>query len=227
MSKLPLIEMSLKSAAGCEQKGNRNLAAWNYSTAIFAILSHAVSALPSFAAAKPFLDEQRTTEWLDRFNTLTALVFKEIEEGNAPASAIGGNYHLLAFAHVASLLDEPTLMDSMVTLANKAEVAKLSTPFWNAYAQSFACLRQHTMFNIPELKLRGQERYLIRDLALMQAVATGSNTSVPLGALDKALSERNADAKIKDDNYDVEGSARHPVQWDFRRESILRIGTWK
>ncbi len=71
------------------------------------------------------------------------------------------------------------------------------------------------------LRLRGQEVYWASYLNLIEAANNRRNLDEAISQVNQAFAKRNVDKKIKDDNYETEGSGSHPVKWDYRRDSLL------
>jgi len=169
-----------------------------------------------------WLKEHHVGNVLRRHQSTLQEIAREVESGRLPGSVIGGNYHDLVFAHLGWCLEEYPLGEWYVTFAQRAEVAELSTKFWREYARAMGALVAREQYHPIELKLRGQERYWMAYLNLIQAASNHQPLEAAKAEVEHTFIRRNADKRIRDDSYQIEGSAEHPVRWDFRYHSILK-----
>jgi hypothetical protein len=169
-----------------------------------------------------WLKEHHVVDVLRRHQITLQEIAREVEGGRLPGSVIGGNYHDLVYAHLAWCLEEYQLGEWYVAFSQRAEVAELSTKFWREYARAMRALVAREQYHPIELKLRGQERYWMAHLNLIQAASANQPLEAAKAELENTFTRRNTDRRIRDDSYQIEGSADHPVRWDFRSHSILK-----
>ena len=75
--------------------------------------------------------------------------------------------------------------------------------------------------NAPTLKAKGYERYLMPYLSLIADLSQNRDTKTVLAEVDQAFQARNRDKRLLDWRT-IDGDGKKPVQWDFRRETLLR-----
>ncbi len=215
---------SLRIARDWDKKENPNWSSRNYSTALFGMLSKVVQSHDNKNAGIAALVEEGAFDCLFAFLDSTRRLNEQVSSGNLPISVFGGNYHFLTFAHIATLLGQDQEALELLELSNKKEIAQLGTKFWRFYASSLWSLLSGEKFSFCEIKLRkGLEQYLISYVELMSALSKSENVDCILKKIDSNFTSRNADKKIRDDQFEVEGSAIVPVRWDFRKDAILMI----
>lgn len=170
------------------------------------------------------------TAWLSSQNFLAILkrefstlqcISAEVAAGKLPSSVLGGNYHYLVFAHAAWCMKDFDLGESFVAFAEHKDASSLSTPFWRMYAGGLGALMRRESFRPAEMKLRGQEKYWMSYLRLIEAKCNSRPIENAIAEIVQLFRLRNCDKKIKDDAYQIEGSGEHPVQWDYRLHGLL------
>lgn len=149
----------------------------------------------------------------------------EVRAGSTPASAMGGTYHFVVFGHLALLAGHLQLARRFVALSTTPEARKTGTKFWNGYAGTLAKLLGlgEPEDAVPE-KLRGGEKHWVTYVRWMESATSGDDPAVVLQELAESFARRNRDKRVQDDAYGVEGSGLQPVSWDFRLESLLKLG---
>jgi hypothetical protein len=141
----------------------------------------------------------------------------EVDEQRVPSSVIAGNYQYLVFAHVAWILGEIENGEKFVALATRPDVCKLGTLFWAEYGAAMqACVFQES-YQVPSLRTRGQETYWVGYMRFIEAALAGTSMTSHIQELAQLFANRNKDSTIRDDAYEIEGSASLPARWDFRR----------
>jgi len=221
MTKMNAIAVSLEAAEDWERKGEPGWVCNCLSSALMNYLSLAVEEHSSGQTATEWLESQRVGSLLQRIRNSTQSLADGVETAGLPGSALGGNYHYLVYAHLAWALRHYDEGEWFVAFSQRHDVLEISTPFWREYARAMAALVRREAYAIAELRLRGQERYWAAYLHFIEAASRGAGVSDALAEIDRAFAARNADRRIKDDHYEVEGSGLHPVRWDFRRDSLL------
>lgn len=218
-----IIQSSLKTARDWDAKKNANWASRCYAGAMMAMLSKSLIMCDNSRDGIEMLFASGGHQCLHDLHRSTLEVRADVVAGKLPWSVFGGNYHLIVFSHVAALLAEVQISKEFLSLANQKELAQLAGKFWASYACGLLCLVRQETFNIPTLKLRtGLEQYWVRYLNLIRLMSMGHDTSECLKEIDDGFIARNQNSKIKDDQYEIEGSAQRPVLWDFRKEAILK-----
>ena len=154
---------------------------------------------------------------LDTLNVLSM----DVATGRLPSSAIAGNYHPLVFAHMAWCLDMFSVGESFVAFAEGKDVGELGTPFWREYARGMGALVKRDPYCPSQLRLKGQEKYWMSYLHLIEAVCKSQGIGDSVTEVERQFVARNNDKSVRDDAYQIEGSHSHPVKWDFRRQGLL------
>jgi hypothetical protein len=221
VTKLDVIQMSLDTADDWERKGEPGWAQNCLATAVMNYLSLAVEEYPEMRSAVAWLDRCGVGNLLQRVLKNTQVLADRVEAKALPSPALGGNYHYLVYAHLAWALREFDRGEWFVAFGQRGDVLQISTPFWREYARGMGALVKGQAYESASLKLRGQERYWVSYLQLIEIASRGEDLTDALAGLDRAFAARNADKRIKDDSYEIEGSALHPVRWDYRRDSLL------
>ena len=84
-----------------------------------------------------------------------------------------------------------------VSFAERRDIADISTRFWREYAQGMGSLVRCEPYKLPELKLRGQERYWVTYLHLIEAATFGKDLEGPKTMVKDAFASRNTDKRIQ------------------------------
>ncbi len=228
LAKMDVIESSLRTADDWERKGNLVRAnGWCISPALMNLLSIAVEEHADHVTAARWLLDNDAHTLLQRFHKNLGKIISEVDSGKIPSSTFGGNYPHIVFAHLSWALRDFPLGESFVPIAERNDIADISTPFWCEYARGMGSLVRNQPYEVRTLKLRGQEQYWISYLHLIEAATKGQNLDEAINIVNQAFSKRNADKKIKDDNDETEGSGGHAVKWDYRRDSLLAYIAYK
>jgi hypothetical protein len=221
MATIESVQTSLRTADDWLRKGQPAWASKCLSSALLGYLKIAVAEQSDPTAGVAFLASQDVANVLEsQLNTLQALDV-EVAAGRLPSSVIAGNYHPLVYAHMAWCLEKFNLGEAFVGFAERKDVGDLGTPFWREYARGMGALVRGESFQLGQLRTKGQEKYWIAYLHLIQAACNGQNVDDVIVELDKQFAARNNDKNIKDDAYQIEGSGNQPVKWDFRRQGLL------
>ncbi|OAI53769.1 hypothetical protein AYO47_04145 [Planctomyces sp. SCGC AG-212-M04] len=223
--KMEVVQMSLENSARIDGDSPSWQTVQQKHNCIKSALTNLLS-----VAAETFASTSEAAAWLVEHNVpallrshkdgLSKLIgFSETE--GVPVSTWAGNYLHIVFAHLAWTLSDHSLGEWYVATAIRADNCSLSTPFWREYARALSALVHGEQYERKELKLRSLERYWVTYLSLIEAATQGVKLGIIIAEVREAFAKRNRDKRIRDDNYEVEGSAIHPVQWDFRLEGLL------
>ncbi len=224
--KLEIIRSSLERARTWEEKGNdswRNIA-WSHkciASSLMNLLSIAVEDFSEQSDAATWLLGNGTLSLLRQAYKQLERLIAEVDAGRIPPSTYGGNYPHLVFAHLSWAIQEFSLGESFVAIAERKDSAEISTPFWCEYARAVGSLVHNRPYRVSKMELKGQQEYWITYLQLIEAISNGEPREQALQRIEQAFIRRNSDNRIKDDSYEIEGSAAHPIKWDFRRGSLL------
>lgn len=221
VTKMKAIRMSLDTADQWERKGEPGWVDKCLSAALMNYLSIAVEQHSDLKNARAWLVQQEVVALLQRHRTNVEILASEVDAGRLPSSVIAGTFHLLTLGHLAWSLEALTLGEWFIALSQRRDVLELSTKFWREYARGIGCLVRREAYKAADLKLRGQEKYWMAYLRLVETATQRSTLSNALADIDKAFAARNGDKRIKDDNYETEGSGLHPIRWDYRRDSLM------
>jgi hypothetical protein len=219
--KLQAIRSSLQAAENWKRKGQSLWVGRCLSSALLNYLSVAVGDYSDADLAIKWLLQERIPTLLDNRLDETARLVAEVDAGKLPSSTISGNYEELVFAHLAWLFEAWDLGERHVQIAVRHDVRELSTPFWSEYSIAAESLVVRREYRVGELELRGQQKYWMPYLYLIEVACKGAPLDDALAGIDRSFAIRNTDNDFKDDHYEIEGSGRHPVKWDFRRWSLV------
>jgi hypothetical protein len=222
-SKLESATSGIEIALGWEAKNQPSWVVRCLQGSLVNYLSIVVCGKHSQVEAVTWLRQNRVDDVLKWHADSTGRLLMNVSEGKLPASVLGGAYGHIVLSHLASLLGLQTAARSYCDVSCRKDVAEISTPFWNTYAQALDALFEGKKFVAKLGKLRGQERYWVNYLTLMNAVTSGDDLQPAFQAVDLSFGERNRDATISDDNYETEGSAKSPALWDFRKAALMNI----
>lgn len=70
-------------------------------------------------------------------------------------------------------MDEYSIGESLAAFAERKEVGELGTPFWREYAHGVGALLRGERYRAGTLQLRGQERYWVAYLRLIESACNG------------------------------------------------------
>lgn len=172
--------------------------------------------------ARLWFAEREVLPVLKRHIDVLHLLVDQVDAGETNATAIAGNYPHLVFVHLAWALGEYELGERLTAIACRPDVLKLSTPFWCEYAAAIDALVGGRVYVAGEHVRKGKAGNWNAYLQLIQYATNSSDLTIAIADVDAAFVRRNGDKKSKDDAYEIEGSGKHPVQWDFRRDGLLR-----
>jgi hypothetical protein len=223
MTRHDLIATALKTADQWEMKGQPAWVEKCLSSALMTSLSLAVIDYRDHENGVAWLKARPVPEVLQRHQKVLETLVREVESKRLPSSVIGGNYHSLVFAHLAWCLEEYDLGKSYVAFSERDDVGELSTTFWREYAKGMGALIRGARYEPSEIKLRGQERYWSAYLQLIRAATSGETLDEAIAEIRNMFVKRNADKAIRDDAYQIEGSASQPAGWDFRCFGLLKF----
>jgi hypothetical protein len=221
MIKIEAIHSSLRIADDWQRKGQPTWVLKSLASALMAYLSIAVTEHEGPASGVAWLRDEKVTSILGRIREVLQRLAAEVEAGRLPSAVIAGNYHALVYAHLAWCLDEDELGEWFVAFSERPDVGEMSTDFWREYGRGMGALVREEPYQPIEMHLRGQEKYWMAYLRLIEAAANGQRLEGAIKEAERFFAQRNADKSIKDDAYQIEGSADYPVRWDFRSKSIL------
>lgn len=221
MATIDSVQTSLRTADDWQKKGQPAWVSKCLSSALLGYLKIAVTEHGDPASGVAWLTSQNISGVLqNQFDTLQVLG-AEVTAGRLPSSVIAGNYHPLVYAHLAWCLEKFDLGESFVAFAERKDVGELGTPFWREYARGMGALVKREPYHPSQLRLKGQEKYWMAYLHLIEAACNGRSVDDVVAELEKQFVARNNDKNIKDDAYQIEGSGNQPVKWDFRRQGLL------
>lgn len=217
------IQKSIQTADNWHKKGQPAWVSKCLSSALMGYLQIAVNELADPISGVAWLNAQGFSAVLQRhFDTLQVLG-DEVTAGRLPSSVISGNYHPLVFTHAAWCIDAFSIGGSFAAFAERNDVGELSTPFWREYARGVGALLRKEGYHARNLRLRGQEKYWMAYLRLIESACNDEPMKTAVDEIEKSFIMRNCDKSIKDDAYQIEGSGGHPVKWDFRRHGLVTL----
>ena len=222
--KLESIQRSIAQADTWEKKGEIGWVRNCLSSAVMNYLSLAVTDYEDLPGAAGWLRQHNVDALLRRELNVMMSLATEVDSGQRPSSMIAGTYSYLVYAHMAWALDNWELAQSFISIGARSDVLELTTKFWREYTRAVIALVHSEGYEMNKgLKLKGQEKYWVVYLCLIEAVTTDGDTEKTITEINRLFVDRNQDKRIKDDNYQVEGSGLYPVRWDFRRDSLLNF----
>ena len=167
------------------------------------------------------------TSWVGYNEPLAAGVwpqcpaFSSLKESGTPTAAVDDQ---ITLAHLAVMLGQRDLACQMLEIANDLQRLKFFplTKLWKEYAKGFLSLCRGEPFSPADLKLKGYEKYWMPYLALMSAVTNKLDVASACSAIDESFVLRNRDKRLIDWEM-IDGDGSHPVQWDFRKFTLLHF----
>jgi hypothetical protein len=182
-----------------------------------AILAIAVSEYGSYEESQSLRKELDFRGSLRAALETTGRYFRSLAAGSNGA---GGTFNLCSLTHCCWLEAMSSEADEFLSYANAAH---RGTPFWIEYARGLDCLAHGRDYIPRELKLKGQEVYWATYLRWIAALVSGGNGLEERQAVIDGFRRRQQDKRIRDDNTFTEGCSSHPVRWDYRMESIVKL----
>ena len=146
-------------------------------------------------------------------------IWDALRTNGRPAAAVS---HNITAAHVATLVGEHDLARDLIQPALDPTVLRHFplTPFWRGYATALNGFFTQSTFPLPDIKLKGFEKHWMPYVSLMAAIVNGVDTSDAIAAIDESFARRNRDKRLTDWEM-VDGDGNAPVQWDFRKATLL------
>jgi hypothetical protein len=226
MNKAKSVEGALAAAEIWGKRGEPTWACRNYESAVVGYLSMAVSLYPDRHSGTNFLAKEGVPQLVTKVLGLYEEILSNIRAGKIPASVIGGNYGSSVLCHISWLLALWEEARAFVSISYTPEIRALGTPFWREYAGALQRLLDREEYTPPSgLRLRGLEVHWFAYLELISAITKGLDYTAVIAEARERFRKRNSDKRIRDDHFEIEGSGRAPVRWDFRLESILQAGS--
>jgi hypothetical protein len=217
------IQKSVQTADDWHKKGQPAWVSKCLSSALMGYLQIAVNEQADPASGVAWLNAQGFSAILHRHCDTLQVLGDEVTAGRLPSSVIAGSYHPLVFAHAAWCIGAFSAGGSFAVFAERNDVVELSTPFWREYARGVGALLRRDGYHASNLRLRGQEKYWMAYLRLIESACNDEPMETAENEIEKSFTMRNGDKSIKDDAYQIEGSGGHPVKWDSRRYGLLTL----
>ena len=217
----PQTALNIALEATRKWRGESNLAAENrsLSSVITAALRCAVTnhAEPSSGIAA--LNDLNCREHLERLLECNSGIWDALHTNSFPSGAV---LHNITAAHVASLIGDRDLARNLIQPALDSSVLDRFplSPFWRAYSTALNGHFTRTSFPLPDIKLKGYEKHWMPYVSLMAAIVDGTDTSDNIAAIDDSFAKRNRDKRLTDWEM-IDGDGNAPVQWDFRKATLL------
>lgn len=215
-------KMLLLAAREWESKKNYNWSARNYDSALFSLLKDSVNNYNDQISGTHFLLENESSEILERVLNSYVCLVEEIRAEKWPPAVIGGNFHFCVFSHMSWLLRQFEEAQQFVQYATDPRFE--STRFLSEYARALAALTRKTSYQPPSFELKGLERYWWHYLVLISDLTNNRDPADSVNSVKSSFKSKNQDQRLAD-NYDIEGTGKHPVKWDFRLASILEYAS--
>lgn len=221
MDRYESIVSSLQIADDWQKKGQPMWVSNCLNTALTTYLSVSLIDHNDPSSGIEWMKAEGVVEIVRRYQETLLEIIAQVESGRLPTSVIAGNYDALVFAHLAWCLGAIDLGEWFVEFSEREDVLELSTKFWREYARAIGALTRDGEYHLIKLSLRRQERYWVVYLRLIDALCSHQPLGEIVKEVENAFRKRNADKSIRDDAFQIEGSFSQPVNWDFRRHSLL------
>lgn len=221
MATIESIQTSLRIADDWDKKGQPTWVLKCLSSSLMGYLQLAVNEQPDAESGIDWLIHHNFREILSRYFATLKTVDAEVRLARLPSSVVAGNYYPLVYAHAAWCLNQIGLGESFATFAEREDIGELGTPFWREYARGLGSLIRQEEYHAKALRLRGQEKYWMTYIRLIEAASKRQPIKDAVAAIDEQFATRNRDTTIRDDAYRIEGSGGDPVKWDLRRHGLL------
>jgi len=214
-----MLATTLSIARKHQQEGRKPAALTTFSDFLFGVVSHAVCTTSSADAGIALLHDLGVTSALREFAALNGWALAALQSGPVK-SAVINDPTLVCLAWFCGESECAAVMLEAIRSANVRRHFPL-TGFWQEFATGLLCLADHEPYNAPTLKAKGYERYLMPYLSLIADLSQNRDTKTVLAEVDQAFQARNRDKRLLDWRT-IDGDGKKPVQWDFRRETLLR-----
>jgi len=202
-----------------EKKGKHVRFSQSFSSALLDYLCIAVNTMDDPAASVAWLRQQGMGKMLARYWEAVQVTSREVDAKRLPGSVLVQSYDV--FAHLSWCLGDYAVGEKFVTILGHSEVVALSTQFWCEYGRGMRALVCGESYIPVELKLSGLEKHWMTYLKLIEAVCANQPLDPAMGEIDRMFHARNADKRIKQDRFQIEGNGEDPVRWDYRREGLV------
>ncbi len=227
MPTIESIQNSIRTAQDWESKNQPVWVARCRSSALLGYLSLAVSEYSDPVVGLQWLSEQSVPELLEGQHQTLKILVAEVDVHRLPSSSMSGPYQILVFSHLAWCLGMFEFGEDFAKITSRPDIVKLSTKFWTEYSSARISYISRRPYIAPKMSLRGQEVYWYCYLRLIEASSNGEDLARQLLETEKSFTSRNRDTTIRDDSYQIEGSGKYPVQWDFRRVALTEYSRHK
>ncbi len=148
-------------------------------------------------------------------------LLRNLRTGPNPDGGAACNGPISAVVHLAWLIDHRVAAARVVDIAlDPVVVTRLpKAKFWDAYFVAMRGVARRMPFEIPDLKLRGLEKYWFSCIQLAAALASGADAAPFVAAAEIAFQNQNRD-KRSIDWLSVDGDGNAPVKWNIRVASL-------
>jgi hypothetical protein len=221
MTKLENIVAHLEDAHELEKENHIAGAQDGYRCAITESLSSGVTEYSTREEACKFFEQNRLVELLEKVVELNKFLLVEVAAGRYSTTIIGGTYELILFVQFCWLLRRHELSNVFLEFAALEGIQKTQTKFWAEFYRAICSLIKNEAYEPVNLSLKGLERYWVTYLFVISDITNKRDPGVSINEMKRSFEKRNRDKRLKDDIYEIEGTAWCPAKWDFRGESIL------
>jgi hypothetical protein len=219
------LQDSLEVADDWKVKGNAGWELFNTFNAARSALAIAVSQYETAAAGTAFLEERRISLF-NRIATLLKALFVDQTASVADSPPAGLSQLILCF-HAEALLGNFETAKEIASLCDRNICLEhfQHDALWRDYAKGVACLSSGEVFTPLDRKYTGYDRHWATYIQLISCLTRDDEISTAIAAVDESFRKRNNDSRLIGDSLD--GDGEFPVNWDFRKESLLAFSNTK
>lgn len=218
--KLELARLNLAEARRAQQRKDFIRSSSGYGDALLAFLSDSVYCFEETAGIAHCVNVG-VVKIIEEASSSYEALHSQISEGKASGAAAGNAYVLIVLCHLSLLVGSRSTATSFANLANNEHVRNLSTPFWDEYTRALLSICEESSYTVKyHRKLKGEELYWLVYLRICEAATHRRDCSETFEEAKAIFAKRNADKRLRDDIYEIEGSGLKPARWDFRLASL-------
>lgn len=158
---------------------------------------------------------------LARIPPLVTAVYR-LPTGPQPGTPACSAFHLLTAIHCLWLVNADA--QPILTVLAHPQVHRwlIAGPFWSEYSEGVAALSSDTVWTPRPIKVAGYARHWYPYLELMSVWTRRAEDTAALARIQRSFEARNRDRRLV---ADLDGDGHHPVNWDFRLESLRLFHT--
>jgi hypothetical protein len=214
-----MLTQALNIAQKHKHEGRSAFALTTLSGSLLSAISHVVCTTPSADAGLAMFRDIGIIEAFREFTALNRWALAELTTGPVKSAVVNEPTLLCLAWFCGDSESAASLVDAIRSFKVQSHFPLVG--FWFEFATGLVRLSERQAYDVPPIKAKGYQRYLMPYLHFIADLSQGRDTRASLEEVDRAFQARNGDRRFIDWRS-IDGDGKRPVRWDFRRETLLR-----